>query len=328
MNQTAFAGRDAAASTATLADALSEPSAVLVTGGTGFVGSRLVEALVAAGHRVIVLTRKPATAALPQQVLTVASLDELAASERIDAVVNLAGEPISSGLWTRAKRSRIITSRRDVAEECRKLAARLIKPPAVLVSASAIGWYGIRGDEVLDETSAGHDCFSREVCLAIELAAHQVEALGVRTVALRIGLVLDRSGGLLARLLIPFRLGLGGPFGKGVHWMSWIHRDDLVRLICHCIADPGLRGPVNATAPAPVRNRDFVRALGRALNRPALLPVPAWPLKLVLGDFAKELLLGGQRVIPAKAEASGFVFRFSRLDAALGAIRQDIRWTR
>lgn len=293
---------------------------ILVTGGTGFVGRRLVEALDAAGNSVIVLSRRPARAVMPQGVRCVRSLDEIGDEARIDAIVNLAGEPISNGLWTAAKRRRIIDSRVAAAESCLTLAARMTTPPQVIVSASAIGWYGIRGDEELDETSSGSDCFSRQVCLAIEDSAARAEALGLRSVQLRIGLVLGRPGGLLGRLLVPFRLGLGGRFGSGRHWMSWIHRSDLVRLICHCIANPAISGPVNATAPVPVRNREFTRSLGRALRRPTPFPIPAWPLRLVLGQFADELLLGGQRVLPVKAQASGFQFAYPDLDSALADI--------
>lgn len=310
-----------ASSPAELAEVLGTPQAVLVTGGTGFVGARLVAALVAGGHSVTVLSRWTGrNAALPAGVRIVTSLDEIEADTRIDAVVNLAGEPLSNGLWTKAKRARIIGSRIGVTEACLALIARLASRPAVFVSASAIGWYGLRGDEELDETSGGTDCFSRQVCLAIEAAALKAEALGVRTVRLRIGLVLAAEGGLLGRMVLPFKLGLGGPFGRGRHWMSWIHRDDLVALICHCIATPALSGAVNGTAPAPVRNRDFTAALGRALHRLAVLPVPAWPLEWALGDFAKELLLGGQRVLPRAAQASGFAFRYPQLDDALQAI--------
>lgn len=303
-----------------LVSALPERSTVLITGGTGFVGSRLVEALLDAGHQVIVLSRKPGRAALPGKAWTVGALDAIPSDTRIDAIVNLAGEPISNGLWTAAKRQRIIGSRVGMIDACLKLVQRLVARPQVFITASAIGWYGIRGDEVLIESSDGADCFSREVCVAIEKAAQRVEATGLRTVCLRIGLVLDRAGGMLGRMLTPFRLGLGGPFGKGQHWMSWVHRDDLIRLIAHCIAHSEISGPVNGTAPEPVRNRDFTRALGKALHRPAIIPVPALPLKLALGQFADELLLGGQRVLPLKAEQSGFIFRYPQLDGALTAI--------
>ena len=306
---------------ASLAEGLAASQTVLITGGTGLVGTRLVAALAEAGHRVIVLSRWTGrNAALPAKVQIITALDELAADTRIDAVVNLAGEPLANGLWTKAKRERIVQSRLGVTEACLTLMKRLKQRPAVFISASAIGWYGLRGDEELDETSGGTDCFSRQVCVAIEDAAQQAEALGVRTVRLRIGLVLAAGGGLLGRMILPFKLGLGGPFGRGRHWMSWIHRDDLVRLICHCIANPALSGAVNGTAPEPVRNRDFVAALGKALHRPALIPVPALPLQWALGDFAKELLLSGQRVLPRAAQASGFAFRYPQLCDALKAI--------
>lgn len=306
---------------APFADSLTSPISVVVTGGTGFVGRRLVEALVEAGHRVTVLTRDTAAGtSLPDKVRLVGSLDGIDPDERIDAVVNLAGEPIANGLWTRAKRQRIIESRRAVTRACLALMERLARKPAAFVSASAIGWYGLHGDEVLDEGASGNDCFSRQVCMIAESEAKRAEDLGVRTVRLRIGLVIDAGGGLLQRMVLPFKLGLGGPFGRGRHWMSWIHRDDLVRLICHAIAAPGLSGPVNATAPEPVRNIDFSRALGKALGRPAVLPVPAAPLRWVAGDLAKELLLGGQRVVPAAALHSGFRFAYPDLQSALKAI--------
>jgi len=309
------------AAAAPLAAALTRRQSLLITGGTGFVGRRLVEALVGAGHDVTVLTRDRTHAAeLPAPLRIVTSLEQITGDTRLDAIVNLAGEPISDGLWTPAKRRRIVESRVAVTRAVLALIERLETPPEVVVSGSAVGWHGLRGDEALDETSAGTDCFSREVCVAWEKEAAAATGRSVRVVSLRTGLVLAAEGGMLFRLLVPFELGMGGRLGSGRHWMSWIHRDDLVRLIVHALATPSLAGPVNATAPVPVRNAEFTSALGRALARPAVLPVPASPLRLALGAFADELLLGGQKVMPRAALGSGFVFDYPTIDAALGAI--------
>jgi uncharacterized protein (TIGR01777 family) len=239
---------------------------------------------------------------------------------RIDAIINLAGEPISDGLWTKQKRLSIVRSRLTATYAILSLIARLSHKPSVFVSGSAIGWYGLRGDEKLTEADSGTPCFSRRVCVSWERAAGRAAKYGVRTVLLRTGLVLDRSGGMLARLLMPFEFGLGGRFGNGSHWMSWIHRDDLVRLICHAIATDSLAGPLNAVAPEPVTNRDFTGAIGKALCRPAIMPIPRWPLQLLLGDFAEELLLRGQRVYPKTALQSGFAFEYTTLETALAQI--------
>lgn len=305
---------------ARLAAALGERRSILVTGGTGFVGRRLVAALVGAGHDVTLLTRGGTAAGLPAPLRVVTALDQIAADARVDAIVNLAGEPISDAPWTLRKRRRILRSRLRVTRDVVALIGRLERAPAVLVSGSAIGWYGLRGDEPLDERSAGARCFSRRLCVAWEKAAMATADAGVRTILLRTGLVLGSDGGMLSRMLTPFEFGVGGRFGGGRQWMSWIHRDDLVRLIVHAVATPSLAGPVNGTAPHPVPNAAFAAALGRALRRPAFMPMPAAPLRLVLGAFADELLLGGQRVLPAAAQASGFRFDYPMLDQALDAI--------
>ena len=305
---------------AELVQALSGRHRVLVTGATGFIGRRLVEALVSAGHDVTILARNPAkagTLAVPLRIVT--SLDQIQNDAALDAVINLAGESVADGLWTLAKRRRIVTSRVRGVRAILRLLARLDQRPGVLIAASAIGWYGLWDDEPLTEFVGGKRCFSHRSCDIVERAAMRAERLGVRVVRLRIGLVLGTDGGFLGRLLLPFEFGLGGRIGRGTQWMSWIERDDLVRLIVHVIATPSLTGAVNATAPGPVPNWTFARELGRALRRPARLPLPAPVLRLA-GDFAKELLLGGQRVLPDKAEVSGFKFRHETLASAFAAI--------
>jgi len=306
---------------APLAAALRDRKTILVTGGTGLIGRRLIAALTATGHDVTVLTRSRDKAAdLPAPVRIVTSLDQIAYDTRIDAIINLAGEPLSDGLWTARKRRKILRSRLRVTRDVTDLCARLYYPPEVLINGSAIGWYGLRGDDVLDETAIGTDCFSRLLCVRWEKAAAKASELGVRVVCLRIGLVLSTEGGMLSRMLVPFEFGLGGPFGKGRHWMSWIHRDDLVRMIIHAIANPSLSGPINGTAPEPVRNITFTTALGDALGRKAILPMPAAPLRLVMGAFADELLLNGQRVVPSVAVKSGFRFNYPTIEGALAEI--------
>jgi uncharacterized protein (TIGR01777 family) len=290
---------------------------VLVTGATGFIGSRLVQALAEAGHQVTVLARNPARAAkLTPPFRLITSLDQVPSDAPIDTVINLAGEPIANGLWTAEKRRLILRSRLKTTRDVTRLIDRLEDPPSVLIAGSAIGWYGIRQDELLTESDEGKACFSRRICVAWEQMPMRAEERRVRVVCLRIGLVLGTQGGMLRSLLTPFEFGLGGPLGNGNQWMSWIERDDLVRLIAHIMVTPTLSGAVNGTAPVPVRNTDFTRELGRALRRPAVMPMPAALLGL-LGDFAHELLLGGQRVLPAKAMVSGFKFRHETLRSAL-----------
>jgi len=314
-------GRLAERPAAALAAALGSRQRILVVGATGFIGERLVAALVKAGHEVIALARSPEKGGrLCAPVTIVSHLDQIRPETRIDAIVNLAGAPIADWPWTRANRFRILHSRIATARRIVRLIERLERRPPVLLTASAIGWYGPRGDEILTESESPGEGFGARVCRVTESEAIRAGAFGVRVVMLRIGLVLDRSGGMLARLLPPFDLWVGGPMGSGRHWMSWITRDDLVRLICHVLATPALSGPVNATAPEPVRNRDFAAALGRALGRPALLPLPAFALRALGGDMARELMLAGQRVVPAKALASGFTFESATLEPALDCL--------
>lgn len=289
---------------------------VLVTGGTGFIGTALCTRLLQAGHAPAVLTRDAARARarLPAGV---AVLDALEQARDVDAVVNLAGEPLTDGRWNEARKARFRGSRIDTTRRLVAWIAAQPRPPRVLVSGSAIGWYGPRDDTPLDESAPPGEDFAAQLCRDWEAEAMHAEALGVRTCRVRTGIVLGPGGGALAKMLPPFRLGLGGPMGDGRQWMSWIHREDLVELIAWLLEREAAHGPWNGTAPAPRTNREFARALGRALHRPALLPTPSPVLKLVFGEMA-GLLLTGQRVLPARALADGFAFRFPTLEEALG----------
>ncbi len=295
------------------------PQAILVTGGTGFVGRRLVQVLVAGGHDVTVLTRRPdvaATLASPLRVVT--SLSHIGNGERIDTIIHLAGQPVGGWVWTKAYRRKIMNSRLLMTRQLRALVKRLSVKPTTFISASAIGVYGAdAGPETLEDAPVKEDgSFAQAGCRAFEDAALAMEQFGVRTVMLRIGIVLDPDGGALSQMLFPFEFGVGGPFGDGAHWMSWITRDDLVRLTVHIIQDPSVDGPVNATAPHPVTNGDYATALGRALQRPAVLAVPRWVLTGLLGDLAREIFLGNQYVFPEKATRMGFHFDTPDLETA------------
>ena len=294
---------------------------VLVTGGTGFVGNRLVNALVTAGHFVTVLTRDPRKAdTLCHPVRVITNLDMIHDRDRVDAIVNLAGEPIANGLWTKQKRDRIITSRIGMTEAVRALVGRLEHKPECVISGSAIGWYGLRGDEVLTESGAPSPCFTHDVCDRWERAAQKMADDNVRVVTLRMGIVLGVDGGMLARLLTPFEFGGGAVLGSGRQWMSWIELDDLVRAIAYVMADKNLEGAVNATAPEPARNADFTRLLAGALHRPAFLRIPARLLARLLGDMARETMLASQRVVPERLLDKGFKFRHPEMAAMLKEI--------
>ena len=285
---------------------------VLVTGGTGLVGRRTCDALRAAGHAVTVVSRDPGR--VPARAVGWDGLR--AVMPETDAIVNLAGDPIAGARWTRARKAEI---RRSRVEGTRALVDALgaAEPrPKLLVSASAVGYYGDRGDEPLDETASPGTDFLARVCVEWEAEARRAEAFGVRVVLLRLGIVLAPDGGALSAMLLPFRAGLGGPLGGGGQWMSWVHRDDVVGLIGEALANDAYVGPVNATAPNPVTNKEFTRALARALHRPAVLPVPGFGLHLLLGEMA-TMLLTGQRALPRVAERHGYVWRQPELPAAL-----------
>jgi uncharacterized protein (TIGR01777 family) len=291
---------------------------ILVTGATGFIGRHLVRRLIRRGDRVLVLTRD-ADRALDRfgpHVRIVTSLADIGGETRIDAVVNLAGAPILGLPWTRARRAQLIGSRVEITRALADLAARLARAPRVLVSASAVGYYGVRRAEFVDEDASPSGDFQSRLCQEWEAAADAWNGLGARLVRLRIGLVLGRDGGALPHLLRPFRIGLGAVLGSGRQWVSWIHVDDLVRLIEFTLDTPAARGALNAVAPTPVTHLDMQRAIGRALHRPVWLRVPAVMLRAGLGEMS-QLLVDGQRVVPNRAVALGFRFRFAHLPQAL-----------
>lgn len=300
----------------------------LITGASGFVGRALVRALVERGGEVAALTRGPerARAALPALAAAYAwsPLDAPAPAEAFagaDAVVNLMGESVA-GRWTRRKKRAMLDSReigtRNLVEGMRN-AMRGGAGPRTLLSASALGWYGDRGDEELAEDAPPGAGFLADVCVRWEAAAREAEADGVRVALLRTGHVLGRGGGMLGPLGRLARLGLSGPLASGRQWWPWAHLDDVVGVVAQGLESDALRGPVNVCAPAPARQRDFARALGMALRRPAVLPAPAFALRLALGEFASELL-SSRRMTPAAALASGYHFRYEDLDAALAEI--------
>jgi len=275
---------------------------IAITGASGFIGTRLVRRL--EGHEVRAITHRTGNMA--------------EAVADADAVVNLAGEPVSqrwnAGVKQRIRESRVGTTR-GVVEAIE--AAR--KQPSVLVSASAIGYYGSRGDEILTEQSAPGSGFVSQLCIEWEREAQAAARLGVRVVPLRIGIVLGPGGGMLKFVLPPFKAGLGGRLGSGNHWMPWIHIDDLVDMITFAIHDAQLNGPLNGVAPEPIRNSAFTRSLAHALKRPAVFPVPALALKMLFGDMA-DLMLASQRVVPEAAKQAGFRFRHPDLDETLAGI--------
>jgi uncharacterized protein (TIGR01777 family) len=300
----------------------SRPMNVLVTGSTGLVGSALVPFLTTGGHHVTRLVRRR-QASSPGAAITDVEWDpaagrlDSASLEGIDAAVHLAGENIGTGRWTAAKKAKILDSRvRGTRLLCESL-AKLSRPPGALVSASAIGIYGSRGDEPLTEENGPGAGFLADVCRQWEAAVEPAEKRGIRVARLRCGVVLSPAGGALAKMLLPFKLGAGGVVGSGKQYVSWIALDDMIGVIHHALITESLRGPVNAVTPNPVTNRELTKTLGRVLGRPTVFPLPAFAARVAFGEMAEETILSSARVEPAKLRQSGYAFRHPELEGAL-----------
>lgn len=295
---------------------------VLVTGASGFIGAALCDALLVRGDAVVALTRDPKQARSTNPRVDWHAWEPTlerppeAAFEGVDGVVNLLGERIDQR-WTEEAKRRIMESRRTGTHNLVGTIAGLERKPRVLVSQSAIGYYGDRGEAIVDESSDSGEGFDSEVTRQWERAAHEVEAAGVRLVVVRTGHVLDPRGGFLRAQLTPFKLGLGGPLAGGAQYVSWIHVEDEVGLLLWALDDDSVNGTVNATAPNPVANRAFAKALGRALGRPAVLPIPGFTLDLMFGKEFGQVLRGGQRVLPRRALDLGYEFKHPELDETL-----------
>jgi len=291
---------------------------VLISGASGLVGSELVAFLTQNGHHIKTLVRKEPNADANEINWEPASSEiEQNDLEGLDAVVHLAGENIAGGRWTSQRKSLIRDSRVQGTRLLSETLAKLKKPPKVLVSASAIGFYGDRGDEVLDEESNPGSNFLAQVCKEWEGACEAAGRKDIRVVNLRFGVILSASGGALAKMLLPFKMGVGGVVGSGSQYMSWITIDDAVGAIQHALLTESLHGAVNVVAPTPVTNREFTKTLGRVLKRPTLFPMPAFAARLAFGEMADELLLASARVEPAKLISSNFQFQFPELEDGL-----------
>lgn len=298
---------------------------ILLTGGTGLIGRQLCSHWLAQGYRLSVWSRRPEQVAslCGAAVRGVAHLQEL--DEPVDAVINLAGAPIADRPWTHKRKALLWSSRINLTETLLAWLDGLERKPAVLISGSAVGWYGDAGERELTEASGPvQDDFPSQLCIAWEETAQRAEAFGIRVVLVRTGLVLAAQGGFLSRLLLPFKLGLGGPIGNGRQWMPWVHIEDQIALIDFLLHKEDASGPYNACAPRPVRNLEFAKTLGQVLHRPAFMPLPAFVLKLGLGELS-GLLLGGQKALPERLLEAGFTFRFTELHAALDDVSSRLK---
>ncbi len=295
---------------------------ILVSGSSGLIGSAFLRFLREQGHSATLL-RRPETRLHPEQKFGYMGWDpdnghlDAEGIHRMDAVVHLAGENIAGGRWTASRKARIRDSRVKSTRLIAESIASRPQPPKVLVSASAIGFYGDRGDELLDEESPAGKGYLAEVCQAWEAATEPAQKGGIRVVQVRIGVVLDPNGGALGKMLLPFRLGLGGVIGSGRQYWSWVHVNDVVGAIWHAIATESLSGPLNAVAPTAATNQEFTKTLGGVLGRPTILPMPALAASLALGEMAKALLLASARVTPKRLTDTNYKFRYPDLEGAL-----------
>lgn len=288
---------------------------ILIAGGSGFLGQALTSALLKKGDWVTVLSRTPEK--LPAKpALTAKKIGDLTAQDYFDVVINLSGEGIADARWSESRKAALLRSRLDTTQALIDWMQTAAQRPKRFLSGSAIGWYGAQGEQVLTESSAAHDEFVHQLCQKWEQSAQQAAALCIPTVLLRTGVVLHPSGGMLGRVLLPFKLGLGGRLGDGQQWLSWISREDWVAALLFLLDQPDLSGAINLTAPNPVRNVEFTQTLAKSLHRLAFLPAPAWVLKMLLGEMS-GLLLDSQRVLPKRLEDAGFVFQHPTLQGAL-----------
>jgi len=297
---------------------------IVVSGATGFIGSALVKHLTAAGHQVVPLGRSRSD---PRGIVWNPEAGQIEAEKLAgtDAVVHLAGENIASGRWTAAKKARLVNSRVKGTRLLADTLAKMSSPPQTLVSASAIGYYGDRGSEVLREESPPGRGFLAELCKQWEASTDAATRKGIRVVHTRLGIVLAAHGGVLGKMLLPFKLGVGGKIGSGNQYMSWISLDDLCSAFLHTLQSTALHGAVNAVAPNPVTNQQFTKALGRVLARPTIFPIPAFAARLAMGEMADDLLLFSARVEPAKLLAARFAFKHTELESALKSILSSRR---
>ena len=293
----------------------------LLTGGTGLIGRALCQHLVDDNHHVIVLSRQPENIIklCGDKVEAVRSLETIDQKIQFDAVINLAGAPIADKHWTKKRKKLLEQSRIAMTSKLVSWIKQRDLKPSCLISGSAVGWYGNGGEQYLTEESNFHDEYTHQLCDAWEKQALQAKEIGVRVCIVRTGLVLSAEGGFLKKMLLPFKMGLGGRLGNGQQYMSWIHIKDMVNLLTFLIANHNAKGIINACSPSPVSNKTFSQTLVKQLNRPAFLPVPAWFLKLVLAEMS-QLLLHGQRALPKKAQALGFKFDYTELNIALADV--------